>query len=294
MAALDAGTNAVQDIGLRELVADFARARLLILGAALVGALLAAVLGILSPDKYEARVVAAPNLEERNTGSLGGLSSLASEYSGLAALAGISLGGGSKKDEAVAILKSELLTSAYIREQKLLPVLFAGRWDAQKGVWRKGLLGGKDPTVWRANQFFDKQVRRIVPDSKTGLIVLSIRWTDPAAAAKWANDLVARTNQHLRTKAIEESVRNIRYLNEQAKNTEIVEARRAINSLLEQEINKEMLARGREEYALKVIDPAVAPEKPATMSTLFLTVVGFVVGAFFAVLGVFGRRALFS
>lgn len=294
MAAIDTGSpNTVQDIGLRDLVADFVRARLLILGAAVAGAVLAAVFGVLSPDLYEARVVAVPNLEEPNTGSLGGLSSLASEYSGLAALAGISLGGGSKKDEAIAVLKSELLTSAYIREQKLLPVLFAGRWDATEGTWRKGLFGGKDPTVWQANQFFDKKVRRVVPDSKTGLVVLSIRWTDPAAAAQWANDLVARTNQHLRSRAIEEAVRNIRYLNEQAQKTEIVEARRAINSLLEQEINKEMLARGREEYALKVIDPAVVPEKPATMSTRFLTVVGFVIGGFFAVLAVFGRRALF-
>jgi uncharacterized protein involved in exopolysaccharide biosynthesis len=293
MVATDAGTNTVQDVGLRDLVADFVRARYLILGSAVAGAVLAAVFGMLSPDLYEARVVVAPNLEEANTGNLSSLSSLASQYSGLAALAGLSLGGGGKKDEAVAVLKSELLTSAYIREQRLLPVLFANRWDAAKGVWRKGLLGGKDPTVWRANQLFDKKVRRVVTDTKTGLIELDVRWRDPALAAKWANDLVARTNQHLRAKAIDEAARNIRYLNEQAKNTEIVEARRAINSLLEQEINKEMLARGREEYALKVIDPAVAPEKPATMSTRFLTVVGFVVGGFFAVLAVFGRRALF-
>ena len=218
MAAIEAGTTAAEEISLRDLIADFARARILVLGFALGGALVAGAIGLLSSDQYEARVVLAPTLEEANSAGLGGLSGLASQYSGLAALAGISLGGGGKKDESVATLKSELLTSAYIREQNLLPVLFARRWDADNDAWRKGLFGGRAHCL-AANQDFDRRIRRIAVDNKTGLIVVSIKWTDPVKAAKWVNDLVKKTNESLSDKAISEAARNIRYLNEQSKNT---------------------------------------------------------------------------
>jgi uncharacterized protein involved in exopolysaccharide biosynthesis len=293
MAAVESSALASDEISLRDFFADLSRARIAIAAAALLGALLGAAAALVTTDMYEARVVVAPALQESTPGGLGGtLSSLASQYSGIAALAGISLSGGGKKDESVAVLKSELLTSSYIREQNLLPVLYAGRWDAAKSAWIERAWSNKHPTVWTANQYFNKKIRRVTEDTKSGLIVVAVKWRDPDLAAKWANDLVRKTNDYLRESAISESERNIRYLNEQAKKADFVEARRAINSLLEQEINKEMLARGRKEYALKVIDPAVAPEEPSSAGPLILGLMGFALGAFLAVLGVFGRRAL--
>jgi len=51
-----------------------------------------------------------------------------------------------------------------------------------------------------------------VTDPKTGLVTLSITWNDPNIAAKWANGLVRMANDYLRDQAIEESERNIAYL----------------------------------------------------------------------------------
>jgi LPS O-antigen subunit length determinant protein (WzzB/FepE family) len=81
-------------------------------------------------------------------------------------------------------------------------------------------------------------------------------------AAKWANDFVRMANDNLRDRAIAESERNISYLNEQAAKTDVVGIRQTIYNIMETEINKAMLAKGSEEYAFKIIDPAVVPEKP--------------------------------
>jgi uncharacterized protein involved in exopolysaccharide biosynthesis len=107
---------------------------------------------------------------------------------------------------------------------------------------------------------------------------MTIAWTDPHIAAKWANDLVAITNDYLRKKAIEESERNIGFLNEQAAKTDVVTIKQAIYSILQSEINKEMLARGNDEYAFKILDPARAPERPSTPPAWFL-MLGALVGS---------------
>jgi hypothetical protein len=47
----------------------------------------------------------------------------------------------------------------------------------------------------------------------------------------WANELVRMTNDYLRDQAIQESERNIAYLNDQASKTDAVGAKQAIYAL---------------------------------------------------------------
>jgi hypothetical protein len=248
---------------------------------------------MLREKTYEATVTMSPVSEEAGSGRMGSLGALAAQYSGLASLAGISLPGSGGRQVSVAVLQSELLTTRYIRDNNLLPVLFAKKWDPASKTWKVS-GAAKTPTLWKANEFFRKRVRSVVDDKKTGMVIMSIRWNDPKLAAKWANDLVKLTNNYLRDKAIGESERNMAYLRDQAAQTNIVEARKAIYSLLEDEINKSMLARGREEYALKVIDPASAPERAASYGGLFLAAFGFAFGLFISVFWIFGRRILLT
>ena len=122
--------------------------------------------------------------------------------------------------------------------------------------------------------------------AKNGLVTMTITWTDPKAAADWANGIVRMTNEYLRDKAIAEAERNIAYLNEQALKTEIVGVRQAIYRLLESEINQAMIARGNEEFALRVLDPAAVPEvrsSPKPIIWILLAVFGsFLISAFIA------------
>ena len=265
-----------ESISARELTAMLWRGRWWCLAAVLICTAFGALGAWLIPDRYSAAIVVAPVSNSSASGQLGGLASIASQ-SGLASLAGISLGGDSRKWESLAVLQSEALTQRYIQSHDLLPILYAKQWDATAHRW-KPAAADEQPTLWKANELFRKKVRSTFTDPKTGLVTLTISWKDPQLAAKWANDLVSLTNSYLRDKAIAESERNIAYLNEQAAVTEVVGIRQTIYKILETEINKAMLARGSEEYALKVLDPAIAPEKPSNPPPLAWIVGGMLCG----------------
>jgi uncharacterized protein involved in exopolysaccharide biosynthesis len=223
---------------------------------------LASLAAFLLPKRYKASVLLSA-VSTTNASQLGGMSSLVSQIGGFASLAGLSVGGDSKKAESIAVLQSEALTERYIREHNLLPILYEGQWDKIKAGWKSD-DPKKIPTLWKANQYFKKSVRFVGTDTKTGLVTLTITWKDPQTAAKWANDLVEITNDYLRGKAIAETDRDIAFLTDEALKTNVVEAKQAIYRILESEISKGMLARGSNEYAFKILDPAVAPDKPSS------------------------------
>jgi uncharacterized protein involved in exopolysaccharide biosynthesis len=220
---------------------------------------LTAVAGLMFVSKkFEAIAVVSPVIDQQGGDKM---SSLTSQLGGIAALAGIGTGNGGKRFESIATLQSEALTERYMRDNNLLPVLYAKQWDSKLQAWKS--TTSERPTYWKANRYFKGSIRRVTEDPKTGLVNVSIRWKDPVLAAKWANDLIRMTNDYLRNKAITESERRIAYLTDQAARASSVEVKSSIYSLLESEIKSQTLVRGTDEYALKVIDPAFVPEKPS-------------------------------
>jgi uncharacterized protein involved in exopolysaccharide biosynthesis len=278
------------EIGLYELTSLFWSKRWFILLVTVSVTLLAGGAAFIVQKKYQATVTISPVSSSASNSQLGALNSVTSQFSGLASLAGLSVGGDSKKSESLAVLQSEALTESYIQKNDLLPILYRKQWDPVGKKWKVS-DPNKVPTLWKANQFFKKNVRTVVNDTKTGLTTLTITWNDPQLAAKWANDLVRMANDYLRDQAIRESERNIAYLNEQASKTDVVGIRQAIYTLLQNEINKAMLARGSDEYALKVVDPAFSPESPSSPIKLLWVIGGFLGGCFSAMLTVLMRNA---
>jgi len=271
------------EISLKELVQIVWRQRLMIVLVTAASAVLVGFIAWMLPNKYTATVVFTPVSSSSGGSRLGGL---ASQVGGLAAIAGLSMGEDSNKAESSAVLQSQALTTRYIQQNDLLPVLFADRWDARNKQWLASKAA--QPTLWTGNEAFEK-IRKMTDDKKTGILTLSITWTDPHLAAKWANDLLKMTNDYLREKAILESERHIEYLKEQAAATDVAQLRTAIYSVLESEIKNIMLAKGPGDYALKVIDPAVAPERATTPKRVLWALGGLVGGFALSLLIVFIR-----
>jgi uncharacterized protein involved in exopolysaccharide biosynthesis len=117
-------------------------------------------------------------------------------------------------------------------------------------------------------------------DSKTGLVTLALEWRDPALAARWANALVARLNEHQRQVAIRDAQQSIDYLNQQLKQTSVVDMQQAIYRLIESQTKVIMLANVKKEYAMQVIDPALAPEEPRWPQRVLILVLGAVLSLF--------------
>jgi len=248
-----------------------------------------AVVAFLIPKQYDAEIIISPvtlTSEKSFSGSGGALGS----FSGLAALAGLSLGSDSKKAESIATLQSQALTGRYIRENNLMPILFADKWDAAAGKW-KATNPKKIPTLWKAVQYFKDHVRTISTETKTGLVTMTIRWSDPVLAAQWSNGLVKLTNDYERERAMAESDRNIAYLTRQAASTDVVGIKQAVYNLLQSEISKSMIAKGTDEYAFKIVDPATVAEKAAFPQLSVWTLAAFFSSLLIAVFYAFCRVA---
>lgn len=262
------------EISLLELWHILRKQKKLILTALLLGIVLPAIAGLLMTPVYRAEVLLAPVTadEDRNRllGSLG-------ELGGFAALTGVNLQRGGRKNEAIAVLQSRVLTEQFIKDEKLLPVLFPDRWQAGDAE-PEAIAGGDAPTLSEAYELFDEDVRRVHDDRKTGLVMLAVEWTDPELAAQWANELVRRANAVLRQRSTEESQNAIRYLQEQLKQTSAVELQQALHQLVESEMKEIILANVREEFAFRVIDPAVAPEKAFKPALPLMVLLGAALG----------------
>jgi uncharacterized protein involved in exopolysaccharide biosynthesis len=277
---MDTATRKVVDepeLRLAELLQVLKRWRRGILVFALASTVGGVLYAWLVPPTYKALIVISPvGLSRSGAGQMGALGSMLSQFGGdLASLGGFASPEDTRKAESIAVLQSEALTEAYIKQNDLLPVLYARLWNARDKRWN--VTDPREiPTLWKANRYFKSKVRTFETDPKTKLLTMTIAWRDPHLAAKWANDLVNLANDWLRNKALDESERNIAYLTAQAAKTDEVEVKQAIYYLMETEIDSEMVARGSNEYAFKILDPAVAPERPSSLPRWAVVLLAFV------------------
>jgi len=278
-------TDTEEGISLYDIWDILTRYKAMILGIVLVFTLASALFAVLMTPVYRAEIQVAPVSEKDSSNRF---AAQLGEFGGLAALTGINMDQGSKKNESIATLRSRKFTEQFIKDEKLLPVLFHDQWDADNQRWDE--TDPKDvPTLEDAWELFDEKVRRLSEDRKTGLVVLSIEWEDPGEAARWANELIRRVNAMLREKAAMESENAIGYLREQLRQTSVVELKQVVNQLIESEMKKIILANITKEYAFRVIDPAVVPEDAFKPVKAVLIAIGAVLGG---LLGIFAALIL--
>jgi uncharacterized protein involved in exopolysaccharide biosynthesis len=201
-------------------------------------------------------------------GSLGGLG-------GLASLVGVNVPGGNKQNEAVETLRSRGLTRSYIESNGLLPILFQNKWNFGTHNWTSRRV----PTLDDGYRKFDKKIRAVVENRKSGLVTISITWEDPQLAKQWVDGLVQGANDLLRKQAIERSAHNLEYLQKAAEATSIMEVKTTVYKLMESEIKKQMIASGDKNYAFRTVDPAVVPERKVFPKRFLFLISGALIGA---------------
>ncbi len=269
-------------LDLRAMWRHIVRYRLMISLIIFVPVVLSAVAVTLVRPVYQANVLLVPaGVEDTNSG----LSALTNQFRGLASIAGMSTPSSSRKEQTIAILESRSFTEAFIQSENLLPVLFAAEWDSTARQWK---AASKDevPTIADGVELFDDDIRMVSDDASTNLVTLRIEWYDRELAARWANRLIERLNADIRNRDIAEAQRSIEFLSRELKKSDIVELRQGISSLLQQQIEKIMMANVREDYAFKVLDPAVAADADDYVRPNKLAIIASfgVLGFLFAVL----------
>lgn len=260
--------NEREELDLLTLTRNVWRRRWLVVIISGAFAVVACVYALLSPPVFRSQAVLT---EVRETNGLaGGASSLMSQLGGLANLAGLNVSSqGDDTRTNQAVLKSRFLAEEYVRRNDLVPKLFEG--NAEK------------PTVWRAVEMFKGGVLAITDDIRQGKTTVTVEWTDPVLAARWANGYVALANEILRQRALEEATKNVAYLNAQLQQTTVIDRQRVLYALIENETKTMMLANARAEYAFRVVDPAVVAELKVRPARTLIVLTGAVLGFFVSV-----------
>ncbi|EKY4202502.1 Wzz/FepE/Etk N-terminal domain-containing protein [Vibrio alginolyticus] len=295
------------EIDLRELFKALWKGKWTIIATTFVFAVGAVLYALSLPNIYKADALLAP--AESSNG--GGLSTMAGQLGGLAALAGVNLGAGesSQTDLAVQVMKSRQFVEAFINKHDLLVPLMATKdWDLENnklildeelynpdtGKWLRDAKGlrGATPTAQEAFEVFSKEVLSINQDKESGLYTVSVKYYSPYLAQQWVNWLIEDINKVMRERTIAETSQNLAYLNTQLQKTAVAEMQNTFYKLIEEQTKSLMLAEVQEEFVFKTIDPAVVPELKNSPNRVILIILGGLLGGCFGTMVLISRFAI--
>jgi len=260
------------------------------LSSIIVPSLVGLIYALVATSLFRADVVIISNQEEGES-----LVNLSKQYSTLASIAGVNVGSAGvvdKTDRSLAILTSRSFLEEFVQKQDLRKKLFPEAWNQEKNKW-----DGGEPTAAQTYELLISNIVDVDVDRRTNLITLSVIWNDPILAADWANQIIKDLNKKIREQEVKEYQKSINFIQEQLNNsTSSASLETVMFNLIEELTKKIMIANVREEYAFKIIDPAVVPEKKYAPSKRNIVIISFIVGLFISVFSIaiitFGKKII--
>lgn len=300
-------TTREDEIDLRELFSVIWQGKWIITAITAVFAVGSVIFAINQPNIYKAEALLAPASSE---GSSGGLAALASQFGGLASMAGINLGGGSGTDKtqlAIEVLKSRQFVGEFIEKHQILPELMAvEKWhmagnklsfdpelyNSETKTWIRKATPPRlpEPSIQEAHKSFIKLVS-VNSAKDTGMVTISVEHQSPFVAKQWVDWLVADINRVMKERDVSEATRSTEFLNKQIELTNVADIRAILYKLVEEQAKTIMFAEVRDEYVFKTLDPALVPEEKAKPKRALICVIGILLGGMFGVAIVLVRLA---
>ena len=234
-----------------------------------------------------------------------------SQYSALAAVAGVNLGDSSPDVTlAIAFINSKKIIRQLIKHESFLPDLMAAKkWHIKSNsiIYDDDLYDKKNkkwvrevdfpfqqvPSEQEAFALFSKQIN-ISEDKKNQLVTLSVEHISPSVAQQWTEWIIDEANTMVANLRIEEAESSINYLNEQIKLTPYAELRTLFFNLIQQNTQNMMLAKVSKQYALTIIDPPLIPEIKSNPKRALICILGTLLGGMLSLLIILVRKYGFS
>lgn len=294
------------EIDLRELFSVIWQGKWLIIAITAVFTIASVGLALYLPNIYKSEALLAPAAEEQ---SGGGLAALASQFGGLASLAGVNLGAKSGTDKtqlAIEVLKSRQFTSEFIQKHNILADLMAAEtWDrdADKLIYDPELYNEQtntwvraveppfkpEPSMQEAYKEFSK-IFSANTDKESGMVTLSVEHLSPTVAEQWVTWLIQDINKVMKERDVAEANRSSEFLNKQIALTNVADIKAILYKLVEEQAKTIMFAEVRDEYVFKTLDPALAPEEKAKPKRALICALGIMLGGMFGVMFVLVRN----
>ena len=239
-----------------------------VLGGILVAIALIAVL----PRQYRAQTtVLTVNTDNPTTQS--------NVTRSLASLVGVGIRQDDVREEALALLRSDRLAWEFVTAHDAVGILTEGEEITEDDL--------RATVVDR----FKNGILDVQDDRRTGLITVSVLWRDRNQAAEWTNAYVRLADETLRMQTLRDSERTLDLLEHELTKTNVIDLQNSINRFYETQLQRMLFARARTEFALRTIDPAIAPAEGNTAApnkTLILAscvILAALAGLFLAIMG---------
>jgi uncharacterized protein involved in exopolysaccharide biosynthesis len=210
------------------------------------------------PNLYKSTAVIMPAVDEgKQSPALGALVSM-----------GISVGGSSKVEDLEVLFKSNDLTARVFNRHNHWPVLLGDSYDPATGLLRPSrfaLEGVKDkspksPGDWDAVRAASKALI-VTTNRKSGSLALSFESTSAQESAAIVKDYLDEAKNRLQEEAFDRATKNKKFIEEQIGRTVDALTRDRLYAMYGQEVEREMLARNREQFGFRVIDSPQVPDR---------------------------------
>ena len=230
-----------------------------------------------------------------------------SQYSGLAAMAGITLPSSSGEDKAaqmIELMKSRKFVKHLMTFENILPSILAAKsynnstqellfnqrlYESETKTWKNNEI----PSYLKAHSAYLNMLS-IAQDKKTGFIYINIEHISPVFAKDFLELIIRESNELIRKKDMEESKQGLEYLTSELSKTPFVAIKESINALIEVQLETQMMAQINQDYILTEIEPPFIPEQKSKPSRTFICVAGTILGGILSVLIVLIRHYSFG
>lgn len=188
----------------------------------------------------------------------------------------------------MARMRSRKFTRYFMDKHNVYALIYPAEWDAENQRWKEGFELIKS----EAAVAFSTNFRAIAENPENGIVAVSMKHTDPLLAADLANLYVSEFNDYMRNIELAEIRAKLYFLNEQLKTAKYIQTEQMLYRLIEVEEAAATIARGEEQYALAVLDPASRAYDRVSPARKKMTIMATIGGAFLATFGIIGLDIL--
>ena len=231
------------------------------------------------PNIYQATAVLTPAVDEKRPNpALGILASF-----------GVDIGSPTKVEDLETLFKSNDLTVRVFRKYDLWQVVLPDKFDSATGKmkfgWTDRLFGGEKgpraPGDWDAIRAAKDRLRVFV-NNKTGTVSVSFESPSAGGSANIVKYYLDEGKSRLQEEALDRAIKNKKFIEEQIGKTVDALTRDRLYSLYGQEVEREMMARNREQFGFRVIDTQRIPDRKIkphrAIGVIMAVVLSFIAG----------------
>lgn len=280
-------TSGQREIDIKEIISILNEGRSRILKIVISSSAIALITSLILVNFYTSETLVYVKNQSKTSNAL-------SQYAGLASVAGISLpgsGGGDKALEIIEMIKSRAFLKHLLSFEEVLPALIAAkRYDKSTGKIKfdEGIYDSKNlnwineegdnkPSYLEAYKKY-LEVTLVSHDKLSGFISIKVEHVSPLFAKEFLELIIKEANTLMRERDLEQSSMAIDYLKNELSKTSYVEIKSSINTLIEAQLETQMMARLNDDYILGTIEPPFIPEEKSRPLRALICILGFIFG----------------